>query len=145
MKIKMSWAQYTEALDKIVDQLSNEKFDVIIGLTRGGLIPAVYLSHALGIPMMAFNPHSLKANGTPRENIILPISPSVVRKILIVDDISDTGKTFAKCSEFFIQKGFVCKTASVYNNEEVTIFKPNFTVLTSDKKWVIFPYEREEE
>jgi len=141
MKTYISWSKYIKALNKIVEYFKDEKFDVIVGLTRGGLIPAVYVSHAWNVPIMPFNPHSLHADGTPRENIILPISSSVVRKVLIIDDLSDTGKTLSKCFEFFTNKGFVCSTTSVYINEDITEFKPDFTVFNSNNKWIVFPYE----
>jgi len=142
-KVYLSWKKYIESLNKIINhfQNSNEKFDIIVGLTRGGLIPAVYLSHALDTPMIAFNPHSLHADGTPRENIVLPISPSVIRKILIVDETSDTGKAFIKCINFFTKKGFICKTTSVYINKKITKFTPDFALYDSKNKWIVFPYE----
>jgi len=142
-KTYISWNQYIKALNKIIDHFlhSDKKFDVVVGLSRGGLIPAVCLSHALDIPMLPFNPHCLHADGTPRENIILPISPSVIRKILVVDETVDTGKAFSKCCKFFEKSGFKCTTTSVYINKEVTKFVPDFTVLDSKKKWVVFPYE----
>lgn len=142
-KTYLSWPKYIKGLNKIVEHFlkSGEKFDIIVGLTRGGLIPAVYLSHSLNTPMMSFNPHSLHADGTPRETIILPISPSVIRKILITEDTCDTGKAFTKCVKFFTKKGFVCTTTSVYINKAITEFTPDFTVYDSNKKWIVFPYE----
>jgi len=133
-------------LDQIVDHFKDERIDVIIGLIRGGLIPAVYLSHYLDKPMLPFNPHILHANSAPRNLLMaLPISPEVVRNILIIDDISDTGKTLEKCYEFFTKSGFNCKTTAVYINMKTTIFKPDFTVYNSRGKWVMFPYEKEKE
>ena len=142
-KIKMSWPKYTKAIDKIAEYFKAEKFDVIIGLTRGGLIPAVRLSHTMGTPMLPFNPHFLHANGDERGKVKIPISPVVVRRVLIVDDISDTGKTFDKCVKFFEKRGFNVSTAAVYINKQTAIFTPTYTVYDSQKRWVIFPYEAE--
>jgi len=140
-KIKITWSRYNSAVDKIAAHLADKKFDVIIGLIRGGLIPAVRLSHKLDTPMLPFNPHLLHSNGDERGNVEIPISPVVVRRILIVDDISDTGKTFSKCAKFFKKRGFRVYTASVFTNKTTTIFKPDFSVLDSQKRWVIFPWE----
>lgn len=142
-KTHVTWKKYIDSIKKVAEYFQNQRFDVIIGLTRGGLIPAVLLSHELNIPMMPFNPHVLHTNGEPRENIELCISPSVIREILIIDDISDTGKTFKKTAEFFTKKGFNVTTASVYINKTTTVFKPNFALYDSHKKWVVFPYEKE--
>lgn len=140
-KIKMSWSKYTKAVDKIADHFRGENFDVIIGLTRGGLIPAVRLSHTMDTPMLPFNPHMLHSNGDPRGKVKIPISPAVVRRILIVDDISDTGKTFVKCVRFFEERGFNVSTAAVYINKKTTAFTPTYAVYNSQSRWVVFPYE----
>lgn len=144
-KIQITWPKYIAAVAKIAQHFQKEgkKFDLIVGLTRGGLIPAVLLSHALDIPTMPFDPHVLHSTGAPREKINLPITPAIIRRILIVDDISDTGKTFNKTVNFFSDRGFNITTAAVYTNKTTTIFAPDFSVHDSHKKWVIFPYEDE--
>lgn len=144
VKLKMTWNKYDQAVDKIAKHFINTKFDVIIGLTRGGLVPAVHLSHKLGIPMLPFNPHLLHANGEERGNIKLPISPVIVRRILIIDEISDTGKTLSKCTKFFEKRGYISVTTVVYTNKQTTIFKPDFSVFDSQKKWIVFPWEHNE-
>ena len=90
----------------------NWRPDYIVGLTRGGLIPAVYMSHTLDIPM-----HTLKvalrdnadtesncwmaedafgyisASSVPRPAGEPTSDPSLRKNILIIDDINDTGAT----------------------------------------------------
>jgi hypoxanthine phosphoribosyltransferase len=70
-KIYLSW----DSIDVLINILTpkiNPKIDSIMGLPRGGLIPAVILSHKLKLPLVF----------TPTENT------------LIVDDICDSGETF---------------------------------------------------
>lgn len=140
-KMILDWPAYLEAIKRVFEQISrkNEKFDAVVGLSRGGLIPAVMFSHAFNIPMIIFNPHSLHVNGIPRIPINLDISPAIVRRILIIDDISDSGKTLNKSIKFFKNCGFMVKTATVYTNEK-TRCMPNFTLCTINN-WVTFPYE----
>jgi len=140
-KIHMSWNQYIIAVHKIAYYFKDERFDAIVGLTRGGLVPGVCLSHQLDTPMFAFDPHSLRPDGGERSSIGLPISSVVSRRLLIVDDIADTGVTFTKCSIFFKERGFRIQTAAVYSNKEVTKFDPTFFVHDNEKQWVVFPYE----
>lgn len=143
-ELKISWSKYLKAIDKIAGHFKNgAKFDAIVGLTRGGLIPAVRLSHTMDTPMLPFNPHLLYSNGDVRGNIDLPISPAVCRRVLIVDDISDTGKTFTKCTKFFEKSGFKVTTAAVYINKKMTDFIPTYVVYESSKRWIVFPYEVE--
>jgi len=93
--------------------------------------------------MLPFNPHLLHSNGDERGNVKLPISPVVCKRVLIVDDISDTGKTFNKCVKFFEKRGFSIVTTSVYINKQTTIFTPTYTVYNSQKRWIVFPYEED--
>jgi hypothetical protein len=140
-KMILDWPAYLEAIKRIFAQiaLKNEKFDIVVGLSRGGLIPAVMFSHTFNIPMISFNPHLLHVNGSPRAPINLDISPAIIRRILIIDDISDSGKTLNKSIKFFENCGFIVKTATVYTNEK-TCCIPNFTLCTMNN-WVTFPYE----
>ena len=69
--------------------------DYIVGLTRGGLTPAVLLSHLLKVPM-----HTLKVQLRDGEqdceiNSWMPEDVCDGKNILIVDDINDTGETLA--------------------------------------------------
>ena len=98
----------------IVKQMNkdNWKPDYIIGLTRGGLVPALKLSHYLGIRMetlkvslhdggecesncwMAEDAYGyVDATVVPRPTGEATSDPALRKNILIVDDINDTGAT----------------------------------------------------
>ena len=143
--LEISWTEYTDAVEQLCNTIlmSTIKYQVIVGLTRGGLIPAVRLSHRSGVTMFAFDPHVLHSDGSPCQEIRLPIDPSVTRKIIIVDDISDSGKTLDKVEKFFVARGFQVETASVYINKKTTIHIPTYSMIDSKKQWIKFPYEDE--
>lgn len=111
-KIYYSWKQVEGAVIDIARQLQkdNWKPDYIVGLTRGGLIPATLLSHYLEVPLetlkvqlrdggesesncwMAEDAFGYVADSKPGET---RIDPAYRKKILIVDDINDQGSTIA--------------------------------------------------
>jgi hypoxanthine phosphoribosyltransferase len=70
----------------------NWKPDYIVGLTRGGLVPAVYLSHYLNVPMETLKV-SLRDNADTESNFWMSEDAYNGKNILIVDDINDTGAT----------------------------------------------------
>ena len=84
--------------------ISNWKPDYIVGITRGGLIPAVMISQYLNVPMNALNV-SLRDGTECESNLWMAedafghlvydpmASGNGQKKILIVDDINDTGAT----------------------------------------------------
>ena len=113
-KIYYDYVQIHDWVNRISFQMYKDNWrpDYIVGLTRGGLVPAVIMSNMLGIPM-----HTLKvslrdnidteSNGWMAEDAFGYVSPTEVprpkdettndpalrKNILIVDDINDTGAT----------------------------------------------------
>lgn len=91
----------------IIRSMSIESWrpDYIVGLTRGGLVPANMLSQYLGIPMHALNVSFRDSDLGPESNLWMATdafgyedydpmaSGSGKKKILIVDDINDSGAT----------------------------------------------------
>ncbi len=78
--------------------ISNWKPDYVVGLTRGGLIPAVMLSHYFLIPMHTLGV-SLRDQLGGESNLWMAedafgYNTDSKKNILIVDDINDTGATF---------------------------------------------------
>lgn len=70
----------------------NWKPDYIVGLTRGGLLPAVMISHYLNIPMQSLDV-SLRDGGDCVSNLSMAEDAFEGKNILIVDDINDQGST----------------------------------------------------
>ena len=68
------------------------KPDYIVGLTRGGLLPAVMISHYLNIPMQSLD-ISLRDGGECTSNLGMAEDAFAGKNILIVDDINDQGST----------------------------------------------------
>ena len=66
--------------------------DYIVGLTRGGLLPAVMISHYLNIPMQSLDV-SLRDGGECVSNLGMAEDAFDGKNILIVDDINDQGST----------------------------------------------------
>ena len=75
--------------------------DYIVGLTRGGLVPAAMLSHYLDVPMETLKVSLRDSDHGPESNLWMAEDAYGYHtpedqdpaKILIVDDINDTGAT----------------------------------------------------
>ena len=75
--------------------LSDWRPDYIVGITRGGLLPATLLSQFLKIPMVSLDV-SLRDNTMemgPTSNAWMSQDAFESKNILVVDDINDTGAT----------------------------------------------------
>ena len=96
--IQVDQSKFKSLISKICRDMSisNWRPDYIVGLTRGGLIPAVMISHYFDIPMYALHVTSKPENN--ESNLWMSEDafgwPADGRKnILIVDDINDSGAT----------------------------------------------------
>ena len=119
-KLYITWEEIEELVDLLAKQITNseKQIEYIFGLQRGGLIPAVLLSHKLDIPM---------TQDPTRQNV------------LIVDDICDSGETFHEFSLTYPNSIFACLHFKPYTSS----FIPDFAAYKffSDA-WIVYPWER---
>lgn len=113
-KVYYTDKQIDGMIHDIIRQMNNDNWmpDYVVGLTRGGLNPALKISHYLNIPMetlkvslrdggdcetncwMAEDAYGyIQASAFPRPEGEKTSDPSLRKNILIVDDINDTGAT----------------------------------------------------
>jgi hypoxanthine phosphoribosyltransferase len=80
---------------------------------------------------------------TARKPVVTqPLAENISKKnVLVVDDVSDTGRSMKVALDHMIDKGAAgVKTATVYFKPH-SIFKPDFFA-DSTSDWIIFPWER---
>lgn len=151
-----TWDQLAEGAADIVRQMTVHGWstpDYIVGLTRGGLVPAVSISHLMDIPMVAVNYSSTAGKGDNRNhaNALPAIGGPVTSgtgelpqlpELLIVDDICDSGHTMKEVFDYYRNQGHRVWTASLYYKEGAVI-TPDFywQKIPVDSEWIIFPFE----
>jgi xanthine phosphoribosyltransferase len=93
-KLIINDSEYKHLVSKISREIYFSKWvpDYVVGITRGGLLPAVMLSHYLSVPMNALQ-ISLRDNGESESNLWMAEDAYNGKNILIVDDINDSGAT----------------------------------------------------
>ena len=119
--------------------MHKDKFvpDVVIGLSRGGLQPAVMLSNYFDVPMI---PVSLALRDHQVERLDFEIDPG--KKYLVIDDINDTGATLERLSQYMVEAQW--RSAVLINNLP-SPFEPDYqgTEINKDEEdvWVVYPWE----
>jgi hypoxanthine phosphoribosyltransferase len=106
-KVYYTWQQVEGACLDIARQVNNSTWrpDYIVGITRGGLVPAVLLSQYLEVPMQSLDV-SLRDGGECVSNCGMAEDAygfnsaekdgePLCKNILVVDDINDQGSTIA--------------------------------------------------
>ena len=111
-----SWEEIDECMEMLSLDImkSGVNFNKIYGIQRGGLIPAVMLSHILNTP----------------------ISDIIDSYTLVIDDICDTGETL----NFY--KELKCPIATIHYKCSAIVEPTFWRELVDDETWIVYPWER---
>jgi hypoxanthine phosphoribosyltransferase len=142
----ISWEHFYQLTLELVEKVlkSGYKPDAIIGVSRGGLVPLRIFSDEyegieIGVIRVAFYEDVKKTGSEPR--ILQDVNVEITgRRILVVDDVADTGKSLEMVRKHLREKGASdVKIATVYY-KPWSILKPDYYVKKTEK-WIIFPHE----
>lgn len=119
----------------------------IIGIGRGGLAPAVYLSHATGLPMLSVDHSSKVEDFSDAPLIRLAERTRKGERLLFVDDINDTGATIGKLRAALATAGAArdhVRFATLLDNKrsaEQVEYRAEVIDRNERKDWFVFPWE----
>ena len=118
-------------------------FTHVVGVARGGLVPATIISYELGLPLTTV--HVSSYDGTERKNIIGNVNQLFDlpknSKLLIVDDICDSGQTIDWVKEQLSLLEIKHEIACIYTKEKHTNRLDHYGMVVPDNKWIVFPWE----
>lgn len=131
--------EFISDIKSLITQLKDKKFDLIVGLVRGGCTPAVALSHALNIPvkMLSYNTRDHTNVSEDPDLFFQKIvrSDFTIKNILIVDDMVDTGQTIQHIINIS-NKYFLTSIAVLLYNSDIEIdVKKYYAELISQKQY----------
>ena len=123
------------------------KPDFLVGVGRGGLVPAAYLSHRTGITLLSVD-HSSGDDAFADELLEkLAAKSRDGANILIVDDINDSGSTITYLRRTLTEHGCSephIRVAVLINNirsaARVEYYGTSLD-RSGDKRWFVFPWE----
>ncbi|MCD6301185.1 MAG: phosphoribosyltransferase [Staphylothermus sp.] len=142
----ISWKHLHLALIMLVKDMISTRFrpDIIYAIIKGGLIPARILSDLLGIDEIGFiGVKFYKGINTrdARPELTLPPTMSVRdKKVLIVDDVVDSGRTLQLVIEELTRYGAKeIKSLAIFVKPWSPVYPDYFYKETN--KWIVFPWE----
>ncbi len=142
----LHWSKVDEAIWTLADYVRKDyTVDIIVGIARGGLIPAVRMSHIMDDVLMRVMDVKFYTNieeHTEIPEITVPLTEPVEGKnVLIVDDVADTGKTLKVVKEDMEKKGAKEARIAVIAKKPQSIIDPDYYIFQTDR-WIIFPWEK---
>lgn len=141
--------EFVSAVQSLSAELSAGDWqpDLLVGVGRGGLAPAVYMSHATGWPMVSID----FSTPIPEFNAALvqalAARTQAGEHLLFVEDINDSGRTIAAMRAQLGAAGAVLANLrfAVLLDNQVSAERVDYRFRTIDrtvtKDWFIFPWE----
>ena len=139
----VSWDQFHRDCRALAWRLADAgPFDVIVGITRGGLVPAAIVARELGIRVIdtvcvsSYN-HTTQSEVKLLKSIGREIAAAPRQRVLIVDDLVDTGKTAKLVRDLLPDAHF----AAVYAKPMGRPLVDTFITEVSQDTWIFFPWD----
>lgn len=107
----MTWLEYDKDLHELAKKIPKDKYRGVFGIPRDGLIVAVHLSYLLR----------------------LPLSPYIYKEVLVIDDVTYTGRTLKESLKYN-------EDVAVLYKKEDTLYQPIYCVRTIKEK-IKMPWE----
>ena len=159
-KVYYTWQDVENQTQEILRQLQRDAWmpDYVVGLTRGGLVPATLISQYLECPMECLKVSLRDDNSQPESNLWMSEDAFEQKRILIVDDINDSGATLNWIREDWQSSnlpdnpkwqeiwGNTVRVATLVDNEssasELTVSYSAVGLNKAEEdSWIVFPWE----
>jgi len=143
----VSWHAFYQLSCELAEKIreSGYKIDTLVAIGRGGYMPARILSDLLGIMnLITFKiEHYRGAHKSSRAIITYPLlDNTTVNRVLLVDDVSDSGDTFDIAVEHVRQVTQYKEIRSaVIHYKTVSKNKPDYySEIVKQWRWIIYPW-----
>jgi xanthine phosphoribosyltransferase len=152
----ISFEEIRQLSDKLCEQIRNrdlDKFDCVIGIAKGGVIPATLVAYNLEvetfktIQIKSYTEDNTRSNTTFSSGTLSLFDElSKYNNILLVDDLADSGKTLQAFEDIYkylrnITKVPKITTACLYCKKNSEFRPDHYSELVTSDDWLIFPWE----
>jgi hypoxanthine phosphoribosyltransferase len=140
---------FVDAVHDLAGQIAKTAWQpsFLIGIGRGGLVPAVFLSHATGLPTLSVDYSSQVPDFAAEPLLKLARRTQQGEHLLFVDDINDTGRTIVHLRAVLADAGAMqsnIRFATLIDNIR-SLARVEYAARVIDrtvtKDWFVFPWE----
>jgi hypoxanthine phosphoribosyltransferase len=148
-RVILTWDLVGVAARSLAQQVADSAVapDIVLGIARGGLIPAGAIAYALDCKNLFTLSVEFYTGVDQRLEVPVMLPPFLNtadltdKQVLIVDDVADTGKTLELVREFCSGHVAEARTAVLYAKPH-SIIDPDFVWRRTDR-WINFPWSTE--
>lgn len=145
----LTWEDFGTAGRELARTIVQDGFEpeIVIAVARGGLLPAGHLAYALGLKLAdAVNVefYTDVHETLPDPVLLAPMldTESIQgRRLLVVDDVADSGRTLGLVMELLSEQGAEVRSAVLYA-KSASVVKPDYIWKRTDE-WIVFPWSAE--
>lgn len=142
----LTWTQFGEVGRELAQRIVDSGYrpEIVIAVARGGLLPAGHLAYALGVKLAdAINVEFYTdVESTLADPVLLAplldIDAITGKRLLVVDDVADSGRTLALVLELLQRAGAQVRSAVVYA-KPASVIEPDYVWKRTDE-WIVFPW-----
>lgn len=147
---RMSWDELGEGSRAVAEQIAADGWlpDIVLGIARGGLLVAGAVAYALGVKNTFTMNVEFYTGVDERLDVpmILPPVPELIdlhdARVLIADDVADTGLTLALVKDFLAGKVGEVRVAVLYEKPHSTV-RCDYVWRRTDR-WIVFPWSADD-
>ncbi|TDT34476.1 phosphoribosyltransferase [Naumannella halotolerans] len=145
----LTYATFGSAIRELAQTVADSGYepDIVLSIARGGLPVGGALGYALGVKNVSVVNVEFYTGVDERLDlpVMLPPTPDVVdlagAKVLIADDVADSGKTLELVRAYCADQVAEARTAVLYTKPR-SIIQPEYSWKDTDQ-WIVFPWSAE--
>ena len=156
----ISWDEYSKTIEQLAIKVYEDgyKFNQVVCIAKGGLRVGDIFSRLFNVPLAILSVESYHGETNEIQNQqgqftfsrdLAKTTPNLGSKVLLVDDLADSGKTLIKSIKWLeMYYGFYLdekiRTAVLWHKSSSN-YKPNYSVnFLKDSPWIHMPFEKYE-
>ncbi len=142
-KLYYSWSQLIKDSQILAKKLKSKKFDFVVAIARGGLMPATLIAYLLKIKKVGTISyrHYLK-DGVPGKLELVLVSSNDIKnsRVLLIDDKADTGETLLAAIKFLKKRKNKVVSVTLHWDPQSKL-KPDYFIHKVKNIWIVYPWE----
>ncbi len=149
--VYISWSEAIKLCYELAEKIlnSNEEFDSLVAVSRGGLIPARIVSDALNLDKVyVIRSRFWGVGGTIADKPLIEVHEKIDVKgdrVLVIDEVVDTGLTLKSICKLIERIGASRIKTGVLHYKSRSLFKPDYYVeYVREWVWIFYPWSLSE-